>query len=82
MMDNLLRDRELGVAVGDGFLRHRAAAKHVLARGFARSRRLDAALELALDFRSWQTLARAGLSDAQAVDLAARLVDAPELGGR
>jgi AcrR family transcriptional regulator len=80
MMANVLRDRELGLPVGDGFLRHRAAAKRVLAKAFGvRGRcrqRLDGALELALDFRAWQTLSRAGLSDRQAVELTAAIVDA------
>jgi AcrR family transcriptional regulator len=80
MMANVLRDRELGLPVGDGFLRHRAAAKRVLAEVFGvRGRcrqRLDGALELALDFRAWQTLTRAGLSDRQAVELTAAIVDA------
>lgn len=81
MMANTLRDRELGLPVGGGFLRHRAAAKEALATAFAgggarRRRRLDAALELALDFHAWQTLARAGLDDNQAVELTAALVEA------
>ena len=37
MMDNVLRDRQLGVPVDEGFLRHRAAAKAVLAESFAAS---------------------------------------------
>lgn len=80
MMANALRDRELGLPVGDGFLRHRAAAKEALAAAFGggarRRRRLDAALELALDFHAWQTLARSGLDDRQAVELTAALVEA------
>lgn len=80
MMANVLRDRELGVAVGDGFLRHRAAARKTLAQAFAPRdqcrRRLDAALELALDFRTWQTLTRAALTDRQAVELTAALITA------
>jgi AcrR family transcriptional regulator len=79
MMDNVLRDRQFGLPVGDGFLRHRAACKDVLAQGAGgerrRRRRLDAALEVALDFRVWQVLARAGLTDRQAAELAAALVD-------
>jgi AcrR family transcriptional regulator len=80
LLENVLRDRRLGLPVGEGFLRHRAAAKHVLAAGFARDarrrRRLDAALELALDFHTWQTLAQAGLNDAQATELTSALVAA------
>lgn len=80
MMANVLRDREFGIPVGDGFLRHRAVAKATLGDGFhvrgRAGKRLGAALELALDFRTWQTLARAGLSDRQAVELTAALVDA------
>jgi hypothetical protein len=36
----------------------------------------EAAPELALDFHAWQTLARAGLDDNQAVELTAALVEA------
>ena len=80
MMDNVLRDRQLGVPVGEGFLRHRAAAKAVLAEPFALRgagrRRLDAALDLALGFHTWQTLApRGGLSDRRAVELMGALVE-------
>jgi len=86
MMANVLRDRELGVPVGDGFLRHRAAAKQTLGEAFGvrgrDRRRLDAALELALDFRAWQTLAHAGLTDRQAAQLTAALVDAALPTGR
>lgn len=53
-MANVLRDRELGVPVGEGFLRHRTAAKQTLAQAFhARGgarRRLEGTLALALDF--------------------------------
>ena len=80
LMANVLRDRELGLPVGEGFLRHRAAATKALVRGFdvdrGRRRELGAALELALDFHTWQTLARAGLSDGQAVELTTALVRA------
>jgi AcrR family transcriptional regulator len=80
MMANVLRDRELGIPVGDGFLRHRAVAKKTLADAFqVRQRdgkRLKAALELALDLHTWQSFARSGLSDRQAVTLIAALVDA------
>ncbi len=78
LLANVLRDRELGLPVGEGFLRHRAAARQTLARGFdadtRRRRVLAAALELALDFRTWQALARGGLSDRQAVELTSALV--------
>lgn len=80
LIANVLRDRELGLPVGEGFIRHRAACKQALAAGFDldrnRRRRVLAALELALDFRTWQTLARAGLSDSQAATLTAALIDA------
>jgi hypothetical protein len=80
MMANVLRDRDLGIPVGEGFLRHRAAARRVIAEGFAGRgrdrRRIDAALELALDFHAWQTLAHARLTDRQAVALTTALVDA------
>src|SRR5581483_2663605 len=33
LLANVLRDRELGFPVGEGFLRHRAAATQALARG-------------------------------------------------
>jgi len=59
-------------------VRHRAAARHLLAAGFPgdtrQRRRLKAALELALDFHTWQTLAHAGLTDRQAVELTTALV--------
>jgi AcrR family transcriptional regulator len=78
LISNVLRDRELGLPVGEGFIRHRAACKQALADGFdidrTRRRRLLAALELALDFRTWQTLAHAQLSDHQAAELTAALV--------
>ena len=80
MMANVLRDRALGVPDGDGFLRHRALAKRTLAEPFAvrgrQRRRLDAALELALDFHAWQTLAHAGLTDRHAAELTAALIEA------
>lgn len=89
LMANVLRDRELGLPVGEGFLRHRAATKQTLARGFdvdpRRRRKLDAAVELALDFHTWQTLAEAGLSDRQAIELTTALIRAalaaPNRGG-
>lgn len=76
MMANVLRDRELGVPVGEGFHLHRAAMKRVLAEDRPPSARLDAALAVALDFRVWQTLVRAGLDDEQAAELAGALVRA------
>lgn len=45
------------------------------ARGM-RQRRLTAALALALDFRTWDTLTRAGLTDAEAADLTVAMVTA------
>ena len=75
---NILRDRELGIPVGDGLINHRALAKRSLANGFRVSRRrkpiLDASLDLALDFHTWQTLADASLTDPQAAKLVSSLV--------
>jgi AcrR family transcriptional regulator len=80
LIDNVLRDRELGIPVGDGFLNHRTAARRTLAEGFSVERQdhrqLNAALELALDFHTWQTLRRNGLSDRQASELASAVVTA------
>lgn len=57
-----------------------ATAELVLAEPFAapgsRRARLEAALELALDFHTWRALCgRGGLSDGQAVGLIAALVE-------
>ncbi len=86
LIANVLRDRELGLPVGEGFLRHRAACRQVLAEGVggerAGRRRVLGALDLALDFRSWQTLARAGLSDRQAAELTSALVAGARVSGR
>lgn len=80
LIEHVLRDRELGLPVGEGFLQHRAAAGRVLAAAFAaqppRRRQLDAALQLALDFHTWQTLARGGLTDRQTIALTTALVAA------
>jgi hypothetical protein len=79
LIANVLRDRELGLPVGEGFIRHRAACRRVLASGFEldpTSRRVHAALDLALDFHTWHTLASAGLSDRHAAELTAHLVEA------
>lgn len=79
LISNVLRDRELGLPVGEGFIRHRAACKRALTAGFEpdrASRRVLAALDLAFDFRTWQTLAHAGLSDRHAAELTGALVDA------
>jgi AcrR family transcriptional regulator len=73
MIENVLRDREQGVPVGDGFIRHRALAKRVLLEGapadFRTRRRLAASVDLALDFHTWLTVTRGGLGDRQAVGL-------------
>lgn len=78
MMSNVLRDRQLGLPVGDGFLRHRAAAKLALAQTFAGAeaarRLLEASLEVALDFHVWQLLAGVPLSDPQAAELMAGFI--------
>ena len=75
---NILRDRELGVPVGDGLINHRATAKRALKNAFTVSHRrqpiLDASLDLALDFHTWQTLANAGITDPQAAKLLSALV--------
>lgn len=85
MLSNLLRDsalvpsvsRELERTVGP----YVQAAAEILATGWE-DRRRDlrkplAALRLALDFHTWQTLTRrAGLTDEEAVELMAALVEA------
>jgi AcrR family transcriptional regulator len=75
MLANVLRDRELGLPVGDGVLALRAAAVRVLGGARPRKRAL-ASLTLAFDFQAWRTLARVGLTDREAAKLARDLVAA------
>jgi AcrR family transcriptional regulator len=77
MIGNVLRDRDAGLHVGDGFLNHRAAAANSLAKSFTRHprrRAIRAALAVAVDFHTWQTLTRNGLTDQAAADLTSGLV--------
>jgi AcrR family transcriptional regulator len=61
--------RELGELRYGGVLR---ALHAPLAAVLPRSKRARAALELALDFRTWQRLSRSGLSSAAAADVMVR----------
>lgn len=78
MMENLLRDMRSMPLVAqhlEGYFQFLDVAQDILAAGRSGGRRLQAALRLALHFRTWQTLAReAGLDDGDAVDLMARAV--------
>lgn len=48
--------------------------RHTLATGFGRAKRVQAALDLALDFHAWQRLRASGLDSADAADLMAEAV--------
>jgi AcrR family transcriptional regulator len=77
MLAHVLRDSEVLPAlrgvIEPGFGAYLAAARTVLARPYGRSRRVEAALRVATDFYSWRALAPLG--DAEAVELAAGLVE-------
>jgi AcrR family transcriptional regulator len=86
MTGNVQRDRRLLPDL-DALLTHTAdrnleALAHELARAFGRQGRARtqtrALIRLALDFSTWQRLAREGLSDAAAADLMARTARVPE----
>jgi AcrR family transcriptional regulator len=83
MLGNVLRDAGLVAAIQPTLApleRYLAEAAQVLAAGRAargRSRRvLDAAVNHAVDFLTWRSLAAGGLTRAEAVHLASALVDA------
>ena len=71
MIANVMRDRELGLPF-EGFEGLRDAAVDAVA-GKRAGKARRAALTVVFDFRTWQTLAAAGLTEAQAVDAAARM---------
>ena len=81
MSAKVLRDAEVMPVLGE-MLAQEAAAQDglvaALADGFGarggRARRVRAAVALAVDFWAWRTLARTGLSDAEAADVAAGAV--------
>lgn len=79
MTANVLRDAErlpaLREIVETGLGRYLAAVRAELGRGRPRRRAVRAAVAAAADFHLWRVLARAGLGDAEAADLAARLVE-------
>jgi AcrR family transcriptional regulator len=83
MMANLLRDRDLVETIGphmEPMERYRHEAQRILTVGWpargARKRVLAAAVRHALDFQTWRSLVRdGGISRAQAVKLAAALVE-------
>jgi AcrR family transcriptional regulator len=79
MTANVLRDAErlpaLREIVETGLGRYLAAVQAELRLGRPRRRAVRAAVAAAADFHLWRVLARAGLGDAEAADLAARLVE-------
>ncbi len=83
MLRNVLRDAERLPALAELLSGQREARRATVGlllagrnvRG-ARRRRTAAALALVLDFRTWDTLAAAGLTDAEAARLAAAMVAA------
>lgn len=79
MTANVLRDAErlpaLREIVETGLGRYLAAVRAELRLGRPRRRAVRAAVAAAADFHLWRVLARAGLGDAEAADLAARLVE-------
>lgn len=78
MLDNVLRDEPLVEALSlDDFRAFQAFAADLLVAGRSGDARTTrAATGHAVDFRTWQSLAREGLDDAQAVELMRRLVGA------
>ena len=77
MIANVLRDAQ-AVAVGTGFLTLQRKSAAALATGWGlrgrRKAQLDAVLELAAEFHTWQVLVRRrGLTQQAAIDLAATL---------
>lgn len=79
MTANVLRDAErlpaLRAIVKDGLGGYLAAVRAELARGRPRRRAVRAAVAAAVEFHLWRTLAGEGLGDAEAAELAARLVE-------
>jgi AcrR family transcriptional regulator len=77
MTANVLRDAELLPSlrrvIEPGLGAYARAVQTALARGYGRSRRVDAAIRVAADFHVWRSLAPLG--DDEAVELAAGLVE-------
>jgi len=78
MLSCVLRDAEYDELTRELFTVRAGGAmaqmRATLAAGLPRTRRASAALDLALDFRAWQRLARAGLSPADAAETMTRAV--------
>jgi AcrR family transcriptional regulator len=77
MLANVLRDAEalpsLRRVLEPGLGAYDDAVRTALAKGYGRSRRVEAALRLVTDFHAWRALAPLG--DKEAVELAAGLVE-------
>jgi AcrR family transcriptional regulator len=72
MFASVLRDAEVDPLVGELFVLRAgeamARARAVIAQGLADDRRVQAAVDLALDFHAWRRLARSGLSPDEAAE--------------
>ena len=79
MLTNIFRDAELVDAVPDAMqpmLEFLDAARRSLARGLPRRRLVTAAIQHAVDFRTWRSLVRdAGLQRAQALALVTAMIE-------
>src|SRR5436305_1953578 len=77
MTANVLRDAQilpsLRRVIEPGLGAYAEAVRKALARGYGRSRRVEAAISLVTDFHGWRALAPLG--DEDAIELAARLVE-------
>jgi len=77
MIANVLRDADalpsLRRVIEPGFGAYVEAVRAALAKGYGRSRRVEAALRLVTDFHAWRALAPLG--DKEAAELSAGLVD-------
>jgi AcrR family transcriptional regulator len=78
MFSCVLRDAEVDSLARELMdLRSRAPmglVRHALAEGMPRAERVQAALDLALDFHAWRRLARSGLSPEEAAEVMAAAV--------
>jgi AcrR family transcriptional regulator len=72
MFASVLRDAELYPLVGELFVLRAGEAmarvRAVIAEGLSDDRRVQAAVDLALDFHAWRRLARSGLSPGEAAE--------------
>ena len=77
MTANVLRDAELLPSLREviepGLGAYSLAVRRALGRAYGRSRRVDAAIRVAVDFHVWRSLG--ALGDEEAVELAAGLVE-------